>query len=222
MTGYVGKTTNLHREVIAQQAQAEREDQWGPMPGEIVSYDAAAGTATVKPLFKKKQWDGSDLPLPELLEVPIDLPRTGNAGLTFPIPPGTRVQLTPQMRSMENYDHEDDGSFSDMRSFNLSDMRASVVGGDSLKSPMENVDADNTHLRFSADGLFGIKGSPDGKLEIKGAEGEWLDLLTTHVEQSAHGFHLLATEPALVHTADYEVIGDILDEISAKLRAMII
>jgi hypothetical protein len=101
-------------------------------------------------------------------------------------------------------------------------MRAKIAGGDSASSPLDNVDPDNTHLRFSADGLFGLKGSPDGKFQIAGAEGEWLDLLATHVEQSARGFHLLATEPALIHTGDYEDIGDQLDVISGKLRAMIL
>lgn len=219
MTGYVGKTTNLQREVVSQQIQAEREDQWGPMPGEVIDYDAAAGTATIRPLFKKRKWDGTDLILPDLVEVPIDLPRTGSAGLTFPIPAGTKVQLTPQMRSMENYDDEGNGTFSDMRSFNLSDMRASVVGGDSLSSPMENVDSENTHLRFDAGGQFGLKGSPEGKMSLTGSEGNAFDMLTTLCELTAEGFTLLGTE-GLDHSPRYAEIGDELTVIANKLRAM--
>lgn len=219
MTGYVGKTTNLQREVVATQAQAEREDQWGPMPGEIVSYDAAKQTATVRPLFKKKKWDGSDLELPDLEEVLVDLQRTGSAGLTFPIPAGTRVVLTPQMRSMEHYDTGAGGSFSDYRSFNLSDMRASIAGGDSASSPMQNVDSENTHLRFDADGQFGLKGSPSGKFELMGSEGNIFDMLISHVELTSEGFKLLGTE-GLNHSPRYDEIGDELAIIANKLRNM--
>jgi len=217
--GYVGKTTNLSREVIAQQAQAEREDQWGNMPGEIVDYDHAKGTATIKPLFKKKKADGTDLELPNLLEVPIDFPRTGNSAITHPLPAGTKVNLSPQMRSMENYDVNNDGTFSDARSSNLSDMRATISGGDSLTDPLPNVDPDNTHIRFNADGTHGFRGSPDGKFKIEGSEGDVYDLIATFMElvandqlhinygSSAGEGHRLQNKTALL-------------DIAAKIRAM--
>lgn len=179
MAGYLGKTTNDPRDVTDRQAESEREAQWGPIPGEIVSYNGQ--TATVKPLYKPIH-NGKAVDMPVLLEVPVDLPRTANAGITFPIPAGTRVMLAPMMRSMDNYDVDDDGSPSDARSFSLSDMRATIVGGDSLKSPLENVDLENTHIRFSADGGFGIKGSPDGKFRIDGSEGNLYDIIATFME----------------------------------------
>lgn len=181
MAGYLGKTTNDSRDVTDRQAQAEREAQWGPIPGEVVAYNAATQTATVQPLYKPIH-NGKPVAMPQLLEVPVDLPRTANAGITFPIPAGTRVMLAPMMRSMDNYDVDDDGAPSDARSFSLSDMRATIVGGNSLKSPMENVDPDNTHIRFSTDGSFGIKGSPDGKFRIDGAEGNLYDIIATFME----------------------------------------
>lgn len=221
MSGYTGKTTNLPVEVVGMQAQAEREDQWGPMPGTIVSYDASKQTATIRPDFKKKKWDGSDLPLPDLEDVPVDQPRTGAGAITIPIPAGTKVQLTPQMRSMENYDAEGEGSFSDYRSFNLSDMRASIAGGDSASSPLLNVDEDNVHIRFNDEGTFGIKGSPEGKVAIQGAEGDAYDMLTSHVELVAQGFTLLGTE-GLLHATQYASIGAQLTTIANKLRAMVL
>jgi len=217
--GYVGKTTNLSREVIAQQAQAEREDQWGNMPGEIVDYDHAKGTATIKPLFKKKKADGTDLELPNLLEVPIDFPRTGNSAITHPLPAGTKVNLSPQMRSMENYDVDNEGTFSDARSSNLSDMRASVLGGDSLTEPLANVDPDNTHIRFNADGTFGVRGSPDGKFKIEGSEGNLYDIIATFME-------LVASDELMINYGSSAGTGhrlfnrDALVELAAKVRAM--
>lgn len=217
MPGLLGKTTNLSRDVVGQTAQTEREAMWGPIPGEIVSYDAAKGTATVQPLYKPRH-NGKPVDMPQLLEVPVDLPRTGKSGITFPIPAGTKVMLTPAMRSMESYDEENDGAASDSRSFHLSDMRASIVGGDSLSDPLPNVDPDNMHIRFSPDGAFGIKGSPDGKIKIEGAEGNVYDLLAQVVEllgaatTTVSGGSSAGTWPV---TQQPEFA-----EIAAKLRAM--
>lgn len=217
MAGYLGKTTNDSRDVTDRQSQAEREAQWGPIPGEIVSYNGQ--TATVKPLYRPIH-NGKAVDMPLLLEVPVDLPRTANAGITFPIPAGTRVMLAPMMRSMDNYDVDDDGTPSDARSFSLSDMRATIVGGDSLKSPLENVDMQNTHIRFSADGSFGFKGSPDGKFQMMGAEGDILDVLAQVCE-------LLAVLTTTVSSGSSTGIWPItqqaaLSALATKLRGMVL
>jgi hypothetical protein len=191
---------------------------WGPIPGEIVSFDPSSQTATIQPLYKPVH-NGQPVAMPQLFEVPIDLPRTGSAGITFPIPAGTRVMLSPMMRSMDNYDADDDGAPFDGRSFHLADMRATIVGGDSVSSPMQNVDPDNTHIRFDAAGNFGLKGSPDGKFDLIGGEGSIFDLLIAHVELTAEGFKKLGTE-GLNHSPCYDQIGDELAVIAGKLRDM--
>jgi hypothetical protein len=218
MVGYLGKRTNQQRDITGQQAQSEREAMWGPIPGEIVSFDPSSQTATVQPLYKPVH-NGQPVAMPQLFEVPIDLPRTGSAGITFPIPAGTRVMLSPTMRSMDNYDADDDGAPFDGRSFHLADMRATIVGGDSVSSPMQNVDPDNTHIRFDAAGDFGLKGSPDGKFDLIGSEGSIFDLLITHVELTSEGFKKLGTE-GLNHSPRYDAIGDELAVIAGKLRSM--
>lgn len=218
MTGYLGKTTNWNRDVTGSQAQAEREEMWGPIPGEIVSYDAATQTATVKPLYKPVH-NGEPIDMPELYEVPIEFPRSGNSGMTFPVPAGTKVMLNPSMRSRELYDAENDGQPSDRRTFHLSDMRATIAGGDSLTDPLQNVDADNTHIRFSADGSYGIKGSPDGKVKIEGNQGNYADLLATALE-------LIAGDQLQINYGSSQGTGHALQnraqllEIAGKIRAM--
>lgn len=219
MTGYLGKTSNLDQEVIGTQAQSEREDMFGPMPGVIVSYDAARGVANVQPLFKKRRWDGSDLDLPELIDVPVDFPRSANAALTFPVPAGTRVQLIPQMRSAEEYDVNDDGAQSDARSWNLSDMRATLVGGDSLAEPLAGVDSENVHLRANADGTFGIKMSPQGEFKIDGKEGNLYELIAEFMELVASD-ELLITYGSSAGTGHQLFNRDALLAIAAKVRAM--
>lgn len=157
--------------------------------------------------------------MPDLVEVPFDIQRTGSAGLTMPIPAGTRVIIYPTMRSMENYDADDDGAPSDRRMFNLSDMRARIDGGDSLSSPLPNVDPDNTHLRFDPDGNFGIKGSPDGKFRIEGAEGNLYDIIATFME-------MVASDTLQINYGSSAGTGHALKnraalmELAAKVRAM--
>lgn len=221
MPGYLGKTTNNPRDVTGQQAQAERDSMWGPIPGEILTYDAAKGTATVRPLYKPMH-NGQPVDMPDLYEVPVDQPRTNGMGMTFPIPAGTKVMLAPQMRAMDDYEEGSDGAAYDARSFHLSTMRASLAGGDSLSAPLENADGDNFHLRFNADGSFGLRGSADGKFQLTGAEGEIFDILASAIEKDAEGFQLLSTEPELVHTGEYASISADLAALAAKVRGMMI
>lgn len=220
MTGYLGKTTNGFGSVVGGAAQDEREDMLGPMPGEVVAYHPERGTVDVKPLFKK--WIPSarkNLDYPVLMDVPLDQPRSGNSAITHPVPVGTRVMLTPMMRSGENYEADDDGSPSDRRSFNLSDMRASLSGGDSLSSPLPNVDPDNTHIRFDAEGQYGIRGSPDGKFKIEGSEGNLYDILATFME-------LVASDQLQIAYGSSSGTGHALQnraalmDLAAKVRAM--
>lgn len=217
--GYLGKTTNLADEVAASQDTAERESIWGPIDGEIKSFDPETQTATVQPLYKPLH-NGKPVDMPELLKVPVRFPRTGNTAITHPVPPGTRVRLIPQMRSSENYHTEDDGSPSDSRSFNLSDMEAYLSGGESLTDPIPNFDAHNWHARFSGGGEYGIRGSEDGKISIEGSDGNIYDLIAEAVNQCAIGFEKLRIEPALIYTPTYESVYDALQDIAARLGNM--
>ena len=218
MTGYVGKTTNLFREVVGTQAQSEREDQWGEIDGEIVSFDAAKQTATVKPLYKPL-FRGKPVDMPELLEVPVRFARAGNGAVTFPVKAGDNVTLRPKMRSSENYHTDDDGAPSDYRSFNLSDMEAYLDGGESLTKPIENFDGDNVHVRFDEAGNYGIKGNAEGKIKIEGSQGNIYELIAEAVGLAAEGFKLLGTE-GLNHSPRYDEIGDELEVIHDKLTGM--
>lgn len=146
MTGYLGKVTNWGREIVGSQAQAEREAQWGEIPGEIVDFDAAKQTATIKPLYKPKH-NGKVVDMPNLLEVPVRFPRVGGFMMTCRVKPGDKVTLRPQMRSSENYHDSGDGSASDSRSFSLADYEAFLDGGESLQSPIEDFNADEMELR---------------------------------------------------------------------------
>lgn len=217
--GTIGKTSNDPSLVVGVKATDERESQWGPIDGEIVDYNAAAGTATVKPLYKPIH-NGQVIDMPNLLEVPINFPRSGSGAITHPIPAGTRVRLTPQMRSSENYHNADDGTPSDKRSFALADMEASLAGGNSLSDPLPNVDPDSTHIRADPAGNYGLKLHESGKFSLIGSEGNVYTQIFEGFDQCQQMAALLATEPALVHNVDYAAIAVALQNIVTKLNAM--
>lgn len=219
MVGLLGKTTNLSRDVVGQQAQSEREAIWGEIEGEIRSFDAKTQTATIQPLYKPKH-NGKVIDMPELLEVPVRFTRGGNGAITFPVKAGDRVTLRPKMRSSEKYHDEDDGEASDARSFNLSDMEAYLDGGESLTDPIPNFDGANAHFRFDPDGKYGVRGSKDGKIKIEGNQGNIYDLLArvTELLEETNGW--LKQEPELIYKAQYAAIEAETSEIAGKLRAM--
>lgn len=220
MTGYTGKVTNSAEDAVGRMAQGERETTWGAIPGEIIDYDAAKGTATVRPLYKPKI-NGQTVEMPDLYEVPVDQPRSGNSGLTFPIPAGTKVMLAPQMRAMDEYEEGNEGDPYDARSFHVSNMRASLSGGDSLSDPLPNADPDNTHLRFDPDGNYGLKGSPDGKFKLDGSDGNIYELLAEAIE-------LIASDTLQINYGSSAGSGHALENaaaltvIAGKLRNMVL
>lgn len=193
MVGHIGKTTNSARTKAELAARRDREDQWGPIRGEVISYDAATQTATIRPKVVKKDGEGNDLMPPDLEEVPVDFGAAGGGGLTMPVKPGDLVMLTATARSSEA---DSDGRATDTRSRALSDMRATVVGGNEPGDGLKNVDAENTHLRADAEGNYGVKLSPDGKMSLAGSQGELMDLLNQVLTA-------LKTEPALINTGVY-------------------
>lgn len=219
MVGLLGKTTNWEQDVNEAVATDERNAMWGEIPGEIVSFDPAKQTATIKPLYKPK-FNGKPVDMPNLLEIPVRFTRAGNGGITFPIAPGDKVTLRPQMRSSENYHSDGDGSASDARSFNLSDMEAFLDGGESASDPIPNFDPDNVHVRFDPDGNFGIRGSKEGKVAIEGAEGNIYDMVARLAEMFAE-HQTVVTAGSSAGQYNHDLRGEAL-EIAAKLRAMVL
>lgn len=219
MSGYLGKATNEDRDVIGAQIQNALANQWGNMPGEVVDFDPSTQTATIKPLYKPIH-DGQAVDMPNLYEVKISQPRTASGATTSPIKPGTKVMLHPMMRSQENYDEQSDGTPSDRRVNHLSDMWASLSGGESLSDPLPNYDPENSHFRFDPEGNYGIRGSEDGRIKIEGSEGNIYQLYNDAIDEIQEGFDRLSTEPALVHTVKYGEIASALSSILSKLRSM--
>lgn len=194
-TGYQGKTNTRMGEAEAQQNKAERESMWGAIPGEIIEFDPATQKAFIQPLYKPKH-GGVEIVLPVLEEVMVHFDHGKKGGFTYPVQPGDRVVLVPQMRNTERYHTEDSYIANDTRSFSLSDMEAYYEGGLSLVGPIPNFDELNTNWRYDEMGIFGWFGSDIGQTKCEMAGGELLQILIT-------AFTSLAAESTLTNTASY-------------------
>ena len=75
---------------IEQTAKAVVNEIHTALPGEIVSYNAGVGTATVKPIGKYVTSDGKELNYPTITEAPVCFPFCQNAGvgIAFPVKKG--------------------------------------------------------------------------------------------------------------------------------------
>lgn len=174
MTGYTGKTTNKEREVTGSRTQAEREDAWGEIVGEIVSFDAEAQTATIKPLYKPRH-KGEPVEMPELLEVPVRFPRAGGFFITHPVRAGDKVTMRPQMRNSEEYHESSDYTANDTRSFSLADYEAFLDGGESLQDPIGSFNANNFEVR-GASGLPKIEMAESGTIKIMVDDSNYIEI----------------------------------------------
>lgn len=218
MAGYQGKLTNWDDDVIDSKIQDAISGMWGEVQGEITAWDPIRQKGNIKPLYKPT-YNGNELDMPELQDVPIRFPRAGNGAITHPVQIGDKVTLRPGMQSTENYHVDGTQTASDRRRFNLSDMEAHLAGGESLSDPIPNFDAENMHIRFDPEGKYGVRGSKDGKIKIEGSEGNIYQLLATVVE-------LLSRDTLTITHGSSSGSGHRLEfqgqyaEIAAKLRAM--
>jgi hypothetical protein len=218
MVGLTGKATTDPADVVGSVSQADRDAQWGPIPG--VTTSAWNGrTVNVRPLYKPTV-NGVKLDMPELLEVPLDQPFTGNGGMTFPVPVGTPVMLTPQMRALDDWEEGGDATAYDARSFHVSTMRASLSGGEALSQDIPDIDLENFHLRANASGSFGFKASPDGKFQMTGNQGDIIDLLAEVCETLGV---LTTTVSSGSSTGIWPITQQAqLAALAARLRAMVL
>ncbi len=228
MVGRMGKATNWVDDVEEQRTLNERQSMWGEIPGKIVSYDAKAQTATVKPQYKQMQ-NGKPTELPELYEVPVRMARAGKGALTYPVAKDDYVTLRPQMRAMDNYHENEDGAAADARSFHISNMEAHLSGGESLKNPIKNFDDKNVHLRFDEEGKHGLRGDSSGKIQLegnqiklKGSQGDLMALTRDIAKWAAETNNRLKQEPSLVYRPDYAIFEGKFLEIMNKLSAMVV
>ena len=213
-TGYTGKTNTRDGEATTQQSTSDRESLFGEMPGEIVEFDKATQKAIIQPFYQPKH-DGKPVPLPLLEEVMVHFDHGFKGGFTFPVEPGDRVTLRPQMRCTERYHTEDIHIANHSRTYSLSDMEAYYDGGLSLLKPIPNFDENYSQWRFDELGAFGWFGWLEGKTKCVLAAGELMDTLS-ELSESLSAFPGLSGNIELC-----EVIIEKTDNLIAKTQTLI-
>lgn len=101
--GYTGSAANYNElDMIGELLKRDRDNLNTSLPGEIVSFDPATQTATIK-VLAQRNLNGQAVDYPELKQVPVHLPRGGGYVHTFPIKPGDGGQLHFQSRDITSW-----------------------------------------------------------------------------------------------------------------------
>lgn len=177
-------------DVVKMQAEEERKDIWTALPGRIKSFDAATQKATVEVMYKPRH-NGEPVAMPELLEVPVMLPRAGGFVVTSPIKSGDGVMLQFQARDISKWskDGEPGEALTD-RMHDLSDAVA-VLGLEPSTKALSDYNTENFEIR-SEDGKTKIEITPDGKFKFSSSSGEDIlsilkDFMTTMMNHTNLG-----------------------------------
>ncbi len=118
------------------------------LPGKIESYDHAKKKASVKPLIRKKYADGTVIPLPVIVNVPVVWMQGGGAVFTFPLKKGDGVLLLFAERNIDRWLSEGgDVEPKDSRKFHLSDCIA-IPGLDDFKTGENPDNNDDVTLKY--------------------------------------------------------------------------
>ena len=164
------------------------------IPATIVSYNAAANRAIVKPVMPKRLDNGEALDPPQVVEVPIVWPASGggNASFTMPLQPGDGVMLAVQQRSIEGWLSGKTTMPDDPRQFDLSDSVA--IAGCSHSGTVAH--SDNVVLKFGKanvtlmpDGMI-VFGNDKGNITIDAGGTMTLHAQTIKINTPANSFTL--------------------------------
>lgn len=162
------------------------------MPGRIVNYDSAKQTATVQPLFRRVLADNTQIDLPQIANVPVQFPRSGNAYIHFPLADGDPCFLIFSQRSLDTWQQSGDlVDPADDRRFDLTDCVA-IPGVSSEANPIEVADPEGFVIEIG-NGQQIIK--PDGKFSLSNGTDEIVDLLVQLADALVNAQTLTAIGP---------------------------
>lgn len=173
---YGGKAT---RGDIVQAVQevidAERREIYTALPGRVKAFDPATQRATIEVLHKPR-FNGRPVDMPDLVEVPVVMPRGGGFAFTFPLKAGDGVQVMFQSRDMsEFYERGEREQAFTLRTADLSDAVA-IPGLEPAPRVLGSYNPDSFELR-SEDGETKIEITADGKIALESAGEELVSIL---------------------------------------------
>lgn len=157
-------------DVTAFRTEEERKDMWTSLPGRVKSFDPTKQTATVEVMYKPRH-NGEPVDMPDLLEVPVMLPRAGGFVVTSPVKEGDGVMLQFASRDISNWHGKGEkAEAATQRMHDLSDAVA-ILGMEPSTKALSNYNSENFEIR-SEDGQTKIEITPDGKFKFASSSGE--------------------------------------------------
>ena len=144
---------------LREMMQTELEAVHTTLAGKIVSWDGSR--AVVRPALPRAMRDGSALPAPQIVSVPVCFPvgAGGAAMISVPLAAGDDVLLHFSETAIDGWLSGSDAAPDDPRRFDLSDCFASPV----LRPTVGAADTENVSLSFGAGSL---KIAPSGEITI--------------------------------------------------------
>ena len=203
------KTPDLY-EIVSNIVESRLVDLHTSMPCEVVSYDDSTGYVSVQPSIKKKYIDKeSPIDLPVIPNVPVAFYRTKNAFISMPIAKGDVGHIKFSERSLDIWKNQ--GGLvdpKDTRKHHLTDA-VFYLGGYPNNDHFKGVDKKDIHIKNKS-GEYIIKPNGDttlkndvgtfqltndGKIQIAGATGEIMDLLSQMLAKLQTHKHSSSTGP---------------------------
>lgn len=166
-------------EVLRQAMDAMSGEMSVCTPAEVIKYDHKSQKVDVRPYGKKKYRDGSVEDAPVIYNVPLAIPRAGDAFVSLPVEKGHSVLLVFADRSIEKWlASGKSGTPDDTRKHHISDAIA-IPGGYSFNNaaPVNNakdliIKNKNLEIRIKKNGRMQILNSQYDMIKIL---KEWMD-----------------------------------------------
>lgn len=153
------------------------------MPGVIELYDSTKQRARVKIAIRTQMANGTILPYPPLLDVPVQFPRWGNYSITMPVTPGDECAVFFSERALDTFKQFGEANIlppTSARVFDLSDGFA-VMGLSSDVNALPTPTAGAIEIKCAA-GLT-VRLYANGKLSITNAGFELITLFDSLLQQ---------------------------------------
>jgi hypothetical protein len=195
------------RERAAKQMNARLAKVWTAIPGIIQSFNAAQQTVVVQPAIRAVTFDmlgqPTNVPLPLLLDCPVQFPAGGGYTLTFPVAPGDECLVVFSARCIDAW-WQSGGVQNQavLRMHNLSDGFA-LLGFRSVPRALSGVSQHATQLRSDDGATFVEVGA--GEITLKAAQINLQGPVTQ--TGGAATFDTSVTTPALDGTISITVAG---------------
>lgn len=181
MTGVFGRANrSVPADVYGNLAQQERMDIGTCLPGQCIAFDPKTGKGTIRVMYKPV-FNGKAIDFPDLVEVPIDQPRTGTFAMTMGNPVGSYGMVNFTARDQDVWDETGEAAEPNTARYNsFSDGRFSPGANPSTRA---HSNYDNENMFFgTVDHVNGFRVTPGGTIAIEGKGESLMAILSELLE----------------------------------------